>query len=213
MACGNRRKVKGSTYCMGCLSFLPFTDFHLKKQNDLTDRFVKRANIVTGMALFKFFEISPIQKMIHSIKYKGRSDIAIELGQQLGRTLLKSDLYKDLDVIVPVPLHTKRFRTRGFNQSEQIARGISSVLDIPVAKNVLKRIRNTETQVNKTRYERIQNLENAIELYNALPIVDKTILLVDDIITTGTTAIACTNELDKVENKGIYLAALGLAVK
>lgn len=151
--------------------------------------------------------------MIHSIKYKGRSDIAIELGQQLGRTLLKSDLYKDLDVIVPVPLHTKRFRTRGFNQSEQIARGISSVLDIPVAKNVLKRIRNTETQVNKTRYERIQNLENAIELYNALPIVDKTILLVDDIITTGTTAIACTNELDKVENKGIYLAALGLAVK
>ncbi len=129
------------------------------------------------------------------LKYKGRNDIGYFLGKQFGLQLAKSELYKPLTAIIPVPLHPKRMQERGYNQAEVIARGISEAMGLPVVPDVLLRNVYTQTQTRKTRLERMSNLSGAFILNNPEKIKGEHILLVDDVVTTGATLETCAQTL------------------
>lgn len=127
-----------------------------------------------------------IQNLLHEIKYKGRKDLAHELGKQFGFKILNKLSVEAFDLIIPVPLHWKRRRQRGYNQSQEIANGLSEILQIPV-QEIIRRKRATATQTAKTKVERMKNLESAFWLETENDLSSTNILLLDDVITTGAT--------------------------
>lgn len=136
------------------------------------------------------------------LKYQGRDDIGIFLGRQFGLELKNSDLFKPITAIVPVPLHPKRLKERGYNQAEVIAVGLSEAMGVPVVTDVLHRNVYTQTQTKKTRMERMQNIAGAFTVSNTEKIERGHVLLVDDVITTGATLETCAQTLlDSVDVK------------
>lgn len=136
------------------------------------------------------------------LKYQGRSDIGTFLGRQFGFELMKSELYKPITAIIPVPLHPKRYKERGYNQAEVIANGLSEAMGVPVVTDVLLRNINTQTQTKKSRTERMKNMEGAFSIRNLEKIQKGHILLLDDVLTTGATLETCAQTLlDSVDVK------------
>jgi ComF family protein len=132
---------------------------------------------------------------MHNFKYKGVQKIGNLLGNIAGEQLLKNPVFKNVDVIIPVPLHKSRLRKRGYNQSMCFAEGLSEKMGIPVDENNLVRLRATETQTHRSRFSRFENMQEVFSLANAEALRNKHILLVDDVVTTGSTLEACGTEL------------------
>lgn len=147
---------------------------------------------------------------MHRFKYKGQTGIGLKLGQMLGRALEHSN-FPPTDLVIPVPLHPKKKRERGYNQSEWIARGISETLNKPLCDQILFRSGNNPSQTKQTRQERWDNIHNAFGLKNPGQLEGQHILLVDDIITTGATLEACAYALINVPGIRISIATLAAA--
>ncbi len=160
-------------------------------------------------ALFPFNKGSISQKLIHELKYNGNVNLGIYLGQKFGYFFREQ--LKKVDLLVPVPLHRKKERKRGFNQSEVIARGISMIDNIPLSTNNLLRKRNATTQTKMSKEQRFQNMRNTFELANSKVFAKQNILLVDDIYTTGATSEACYREIFKGNPNSISLAVIAKA--
>jgi ComF family protein len=153
-------------------------------------------------SFFYFRKGSRYRKLLHMLKYQGREDIGVFLGRQFGLELKNSELYKPITAIIPVPLHPKRFKERGYNQAEAIGRGLSEAMGVPVATDVLLRNVYTQTQTKKSRMERMQNIAGAFTVNNPEKIESGHVLLVDDVITTGATLETCVQTLtDSVDVK------------
>jgi competence protein ComFC len=167
---------------------------------------------VSGTALFYYQKGGKVQRMIHRLKYKGQQKLGWHLGRRLGQYMIESPVYKKLDCIVPVPLHPEKKRKRGFNQSEVLGDGLSTMLGIPLYNNVLNRTSATATQTRKRRFLRWENVESAFNLDASAKVENKNILLVDDVITSGATMEACANKLLSIRGVNIYLAAIGVTV-
>ena len=157
-------------------------------------------------ALFPFNEGSKAQKLVHAIKYEGNIVLAGDLGLKLGEKI-----NEEIQLIIPVPLHRKKRRRRGFNQSEEIAKGISEVLQCPVIVDQLIRKKHSTTQTKMNRKDRYQNIEGVFVLKNEELFIGKSLLLVDDVFTTGATSYACAEILQKANPKSISLAVIGKA--
>ncbi len=150
--------------------------------------------------------------MIHQLKYKGIKEIGSELGRIYGNSLKTSEFLIGIDLIIPVPLHPSKKRQRGFNQSDLISRGISDTTGVPMATDLLVRKTVTKTQTRKSRYDRWTNVQDIFRVTDQKRLKNLHILLVDDVITTGSTIEACANELLKAENVKISVAALAFSV-
>ena len=124
--------------------------------------------------------------------------------------LIESGFFQGIDVIIPIPLHETKQRIRGYNQSEWIARGIAAVTGIPVDTEAVVRRKYTETQTRKSIFERWENVEGIFELHHAESLIGKHVLIVDDVLTTGATTVACASRIMEVE--GIRISVLTLAV-
>jgi ComF family protein len=146
------------------------------------------------------------------MKYKGIREIGIELGRIYALSLKSSGFTKDIDLIIPVPLHLVKKRTRGFNQSEIISMGIADVTGLPVDTKSLVRTTVSETQTKRSRYERWTNVEGIFHVVDPQTIMNKHVLLVDDVITTGSTIESCSYELLKIEGVKVSVVALAFAV-
>ena len=138
-------------------------------------------------------------------------ELGEEAGKKFGLDLIQNPVYSRVDVIIPVPLHPKKFKKRGYNQSEWIARGIGSALAKPVSTENLCRLKFTATQTRKTKYERWKNVEGIFGLNQPQVLENKHILLVDDVITTGATLEACSAALEHVPGIEISVATLAYA--
>lgn len=150
--------------------------------------------------------------MLKAIKYKGNKLLATHLGELYGYDIKDSfDHYPDL--IIPVPLHKRKQRERGYNQSEYWANGLAKSLSSTPDTHSLVRIQYTTTQTRKTRTERIKNVENAFEIKNADFLKGKSVLLVDDVITTGATLEACGHKLWESGIKSLNIATIAFAAK
>jgi ComF family protein len=210
VACGNNLPAQHGFLCPSCLLHIPRTNFHLEQDNFVEQLFWGRTQVERATAFMYFTKGSKYQALIHQLKYKGLKEIGYSLGKMFGEDLVGSSFIK-ADMIVPVPLHLKKKRKRGFNQSEWIAKGIGEGLDIPVKCRHLKRNKNTATQTKKSRFERWQNVEEAFVVNNKNILKDKRVILVDDVVTTGATLEACANIIQRETGAKVYIATLGVA--
>jgi len=191
---------------------IPRTNYHLENDNQVAQLFWGRCRIEKAAAFSFYNRDSRIRKLIHNLKYKGIKEIGPELGRIYGYSLMKSEFLSGIDIIVPVPLHESKIRIRGFNQSELLCNGLSEATGLPVDKESLRRITVTATQTRKSRYERWVNVDGIFSVSDSSAIEGKHILLVDDVITTGSTLESCVNELLRVKGVKVSVAALAVAV-
>ena len=150
---------------------------------------------------------------MHAIKYKSNKDLAILVGKWYAEDLITNPIISKADYIIPVPLHSKKLKIRGFNQSEEFAKGLSEGLSITLNTTILKRKEFTETQTKKSKYERWENVEDVFELISAEVFKNKHVVLVDDVITTGATIEACCQLLQSIEDVKISVLSIAYADK
>jgi ComF family protein len=210
-SCGNSLWKHEETVCLSCEFHLPRTNFHLSLENPVSRLFWGRVNLESAAAHLYFNKGNRVQRLIHQLKYKGRKDIGIYLGRQYGYHLVNSPFFRTVQLIVPVPLHPKKLRQRGFNQSEQIAIGLGDSMRVPVDPVALFRRKETETQTKKSRFRRWQNVAEVFEVKNPGSLEMKHVLLVDDVITTGATLEACIRVLLPIHGIRISVAAIAVA--
>lgn len=205
---------KGEEYiCMRCNMDMPRTNYHQITDNQMEQLLWGRVEVERATAWFFYTKGSPYNSLIHQLKYKGQKEIGCMAGRYLASEIKCSTFFNDIDFIVPVPLHPKRLRTRGYNQSEQIARGISDITGIPVRTSLIVRKKNTQTQTRRSRYTRIENMEEVFQLTSSDENEGKHILLVDDIVTTGATIVSCANALQQEGNIRISIISLGFVAQ
>ena len=210
--CGNHLMRNENLICTECYVVIPRTGYHMEEENPVA-RLLWGRCIIEKAAAFSFYNKgSRIRSLIHNLKYKGIKEIGFELGRIYGLSLKSSGFTSDIDLIIPVPLHQSKKRIRGFNQSELISKGISEATGLPVDVLSLSRIAVSETQTKRSRYERWINVEGIFSVSVPDGLKGKHILLVDDVITTGSTIESCANELLKIEGVKVSVVALAYAV-
>jgi len=210
--CGNHLLRNENLICTECYISIPRTGFHHDKDNPVAQLFWGRCMIEKAAAFSYYTRGSRIRKLIHCLKYKGIKEIGLEIGRIYANSLRSAGFFSDIDFIVPVPLHPSKQRRRGFNQSECISFGISEVSGLPVILKSLKRITVSDTQTRRSRFERWMNVEGIFHVADSEVFRDKHILLVDDVITTGSTIESCASELLKIKGVRVSVVALAVAV-
>lgn len=198
--------------CLHCTLLLPETGYHLQDSQPAAQRFIGRIPYSHVTAYAHFVPDGLLQHLLHQLKYKSRGDVGVFLGQQLGYNLLETSWLRDIDVLVPVPLHPKKEALRGYNQSLLIAEGIQQITQIPIQASLLLRQCNTPSQTNKSRIERVNNM--ALAFHCPLDSLDriKHILLIDDMLTTGATIEACALAILAEKRIKISIATIGIAI-
>ena len=197
--------------CTHCWLHLPRTHNAAVSDNETEQHFQAHREVTTAMSLLHFFPDSASRDIIHHIKYRGARKLALSMGKMIGEQLVDSGRFASVDLLVPVPLHPKRERQRGYNQSELLCRGIAQVLQRPVSIGNLVRTVNTESQTHKTAEERKENVNGVFQVRKPEKYRGRHILLVDDVITTGSTTAACCDALRKAGVTHISIASLALA--
>jgi ComF family protein len=210
LICGNSLLRNEHQICLSCLHEIPKTGYHLQKDNPLEKRFWGKVPIYRGAAYYFFHKGSPFQKLLHELKYKGNKEIGVIMGRYAAAELLHSPDFCSIDVILPVPLHPKKYAKRGYNQSDLICKGIAEVLEKPVDYTNLRRIRENTTQTKKSVYDRYLNTENLFKLKDKSAFQNKHVLIVDDVLTTGSTLESCIKAL--LDTPGIKISVFTLAI-
>ena len=213
IGCGSDIISNENFLCLECINNLPHTGFALHGNNPVEKIFWGRLAIIAGMGEFYFSKGSIIQNLIHQLKYKGNRKAGIYLGNIMGRSLLGSNRFANVDMLVPLPLFEKKELKRGYNQAMILCEGISEITNVPITNKNVVRIVHTETQTKKGRIERWENVEKSFSVKDPSILEGKNILLVDDVITTGATMEACGAEILKVKNVRLSIATLALATK
>ena len=209
VSCGVELLKSEPGACLSCLYKIPRTNNFFKENNSVEMLMAGRIPF-ERIATFSYFtEGGVLRPMIHKLKYYNGKYIGLLLGKMFGEDLLESDFINNIDIIVPVPLHPKKERSRGYNQAELIANGISEATEIPVVPNNLIRLVFNPTQTKRTKTERWKNVSGIFEINDISVFENKHILLVDDVITTGSTIEACGYALRNCENLKISIATIG----
>ncbi len=209
-ACGTNLADTEQTLCTRCLYQLPTTNFHDDPENEVAKLFWGRVNIEKATSFYYYFKGSKFQKPIHQLKYHGQKHIGFDLGKIFGQHL-KETGFKITDLIIPVPLHYKKLKKRGYNQSEFIARGIAEALDKPVATDIIYRAVYNPTQTKKSRFERWENVDGIFLCKKESKLMNKHVLLVDDVVTTGSTLEACAQAITRISGAKVSVATLAVA--
>ncbi len=211
LVCG-RKLIQGEVYlCLKCLLQMPKTNHHLQQDNPLEQLFIGRVKIERACAFIEFKKGSPYQKLVHELKYHGKKDLGVYLGRLFGTSLKDDPILTKADFICPVPLHPRKERKRGYNQSYQLASGIAEMLHIPANQSNLVKLENTGSQTKKNRWERWQNVDGLFLVKDPEFFANKHIILVDDVATTGATLEACAKALSQCDNVRISILSFAMA--
>ena len=211
LVCGKRRNDRRAVLCFACERNIPKWGPGNAGEDPVSQIFWGRLPVTAGTSLFRFEKGSAYQSLIHELKYRGNRNAGLYLGRLLGQQLYQS-IFRECDLLVPVPLHPRRLRMRGYNQSELIARGVSEIISIPVYPDLIRRKQYQSSQTSLSRTERFTNVENAFVLNRSSPdLHNKKILIIDDIVTTGATLEACSRLLLENFECSVYIATLSYA--
>ncbi|NJN26700.1 MAG: ComF family protein [Cyclobacteriaceae bacterium] len=181
------------------------------RENVVTNRIYGKLEIEFAAAYLYFQKSGITQRILHQLKYGKNPDLGHLLGAWFGYALVEHGIRNEIDYIVPVPIHPKKERSRGYNQSLMIAQGISEATSIPVQCNVLRRKRYEQSQTQRSKEKRLHSVTEAFDLKNNHLIEGRHILLIDDVITTGATLEACGSILWSCGISKLSVAALALA--
>ncbi|MBK0382718.1 ComF family protein [Pedobacter sp. SD-b] len=206
-SCGRSLVKTESCFCTICIYQLPYTKYHLDQNNKLAKQFWGRLDIASAAAFLYFNKAGKVQNMMHQLKYNNQPQVGVELGKMYGKELVKEFHYNNIEAIIPVPLHPKKFKKRGYNQSEQFAIGLSEIMKIPVYNQILYRDLEKESQTGKSRTLRFDNME-AVFKAEKPNLALNNILLVDDTITTGATLESCALVLQSIGIKKINIVGI-----
>lgn len=194
--------------CTICRHDLPLTNITNYKDNAIVDSFYGKVLIEKAFSLLFYRKESSTKKLIQELKYKNNENVGIFFGDWLGELLKTNKEFNTIDYIIPVPLHKKKLKQRGYNQLTKFGEQLSFHLSIPFVPNKLIRISSTKTQTLKSRFERFSNLETKFVVTDQSFFNNKHILLIDDVITTGATLEACVREIKKSENAKVSILTM-----
>lgn len=196
--------------CTTCRHQLPLTNFHDDNENSVHKMLYGRVKLECATALLHFSKKGIVQQLMHNLKYRGHEDIGQFLGEWLGEELKHIPSYSQIDVVVPVPLHKTKLKSRGYNQVDKFGKALAQALNADFNTSVLIKTTHTKTQVFKDRLKRNTNIKSNFEIVNNTLLMHKHVLLVDDIITTGATIEDCSNKLLEIEGIKLSLATMAI---
>jgi ComF family protein len=203
-ACGNNLFKHETFLCNHCKLNLNKSNYHLNLDNELNQTFAGRVPLTLALCYYLFEKSGKIQRLLHAIKYQNQKELAQFIGELYATELLEKNLLKQVDVILPIPLHINKLKLRGYNQSEWFAKGISKASNIDLNTSSLVKSKETTTQTKKRKYQRWENVDNVFSLDQ-----QKHVLLVDDVITTGATIEAAWQALKQID--GIKISVMSIA--
>lgn len=209
-ACGQHLVRNENIICTGCRVALPLTGTESVRKNFVEKLFWGRCLLERAASYAYYTRGGRMSRLIYRFKYDGIREIGVELGKIYGILLLESGFLDGIDCLIPVPLHRRKERIRGFNQSAVIAGAISSVTGIPVMEGRLVRSAITGSQTTRSRIERWRNVDGIFCVRAGEEMKGLHVLIVDDVITTGSTIDSCATALSSFE--GIRVSAVSLAV-
>ena len=195
--------------CTFCRHDLPLTNFKSYTRNKVSSIFSGRITIEKAYALLFFRKQGITKNLIHDLKYKGNEEVGVFFGNWIGEIVAKNKEFSTVDFIVPVPIHAKKKKIRGYNQVTKFGECLSMHLKVPLNEDVLIRQSATKTQTLKSRFERFNDLESKFSARNTSIFKEKHILIIDDVITTGATLEACAKEL--LKTPGIKISILTMS--
>lgn len=198
--------------CARCMELLPATGFLGIPGNPVERSLYGRLPVAEAGAAYYFTKDSLLQHLLAQLKYRNNRDAGYFLGRMMGYALVQSGRFQDVDALVPLPLNPKREYKRGYNQAKLICEGISNIWQKPIVADAISRTRFTETQTHQNRLSRWQNMEDAFVITDQSWLMNKHILLIDDVITTGATIEACGMELLKVAGLRLSVGAVAYTI-
>jgi len=209
----NNELIQGDQYiCLQCQTEMGRTYFESMRDNPVEKLFWGRADIQCAASTFYYIDKTPLQQIVHHIKYRQEKELGIHMGEIMG--IHGSGLFTECktDLCIPMPLHPKKEYKRGYNQASLLCEGIFKQTGIPYNEKALVRNENTRTQTKKSRIERWKNVASVFDVIEPLVINDKHVVVVDDVITTGASTEACVNTLLQhgAKTVGIYSLAFTL---
>ncbi|NDC78611.1 MAG: ComF family protein [Chitinophagia bacterium] len=209
--CGDTLHGRRECVCPECLSRFPETGFASQPDNPVERLFWGRVALDAATSRYYFTGDSAMQGALHALKYQGDKATGTLLGRLLGHSLADAGRFNGIDALIPMPLHPRKVRLRGYNQAEIIARGVSDVTHIPVIMHALSRKKHTDTQTKKSRLERWRNVSEAFSLADSGVLEGRRLLLVDDVVTTGSSLEACATLIWTSGCKGLSIATVAFA--
>ncbi len=208
IVCGQSLVEAEEIICLPCEMDLPKTGYQDYENNPLERMFWGRASVEKVTSLLFYGKGGKVQKMIHELKYKNNYQMGQLLGKLFAFQLLKSKRFHNFDLILPLPLHPKKEKRRGYNQCKHIALGMNQIMNIDISENNLCRRVFNPTQTKKSRYQRWENVDSIFEVRYPKDLEGKTVLLIDDVITTGSTIEACASALSKVRGLKLWVGTI-----
>lgn len=211
LLCGRRLARGESLVCLECLSGLPRTRLHLAKDNAVERNFWGKFPVVRAASFLHYTKGGDVRRLLYELKYYGNREVGLLMGREMASELMQSCFFDGIDLIIPVPLHPRRQRSRGYNQSEWLARGVAAVTGIPMDATAMVRLRHNDTQTRKGHYERWENVQDLFACVSPGSLEGKHILLVDDVLTTGATLVACADAFRGIPGLRVSVLTLALA--
>lgn len=199
--------------CTICRHDVPLIQLEDYSKNEITSVFYGKVEIQYAASFLYYRKKGITKKLIHDLKYKNNEEIGLFIANWFGQILIQSEAFKNIDYIVPVPLHTSKLKKRGYNQLTTFGERLSELLDIKYNAAILERITATKTQTLKKRFDRFSNTNTKFNIIDTTFFTNKHILLIDDVITTGATLEACCNELQKTKNIKISIVTMAFTQK
>lgn len=196
VGCGKVLSRNENVFCTYCVHELSKTDFHLHRENAFYKRMWGRLEIQHALSFLYHEKGNKTQSLLHELKYRDKTQAGVSVGMWYG-TVLKEMNHPvcKADIILPIPLHAKKKQKRGYNQSDYLAEGLAESLGIEWRSDVLERVTETISQTRKNKYERWENVQNIFRVKRPAAIKGKHVVLVDDVVTTGSTLEVCGKEL------------------
>ncbi|MCV2486837.1 phosphoribosyltransferase family protein [Flavobacterium sp. SH_e] len=200
-----------NVFCTICRHEMPLTQYHLNPKNEAVKKFYGKVDVQFASAFLYFNKKGMVQELIHNLKYKGHEEIGSVLGQWYVEDLKELQLEVPFDAVIPVPLHKRKFKERGYNQVTTFGKAIATGFEIPFDENLLIRKVYSKTQSKKNLLGRSENIENIFDVKFTETNHNKHFLIVDDVLTTGATIEACSRALLKIPGVKISVICMAMA--